>query len=121
MSEKPKRKFWQFHLSTAIATSATLGLLLLLFTIPRAEHEIRTWGLSTTWDDSLRVRGWPLQFEIDGGGPFDDLRETIWTRQNFAINLRYALLIDIAVALGCSIFTGVLVESILRRREDRKP
>ena len=46
MSDKPKRRFWQIHLSTAVVLTITLGVIL----------KLQFWNHGI---EGVKARGWP--------------------------------------------------------------
>lgn len=127
MSEKPKRKFWQFHLLTAVLmTFVMAGILWIGVSSVRehtgaavggASHEIRMIILSRgfPWTAHLE-KGWARGERSIASDEFEYERPESWQGQ-----WCYAGLIgDIAVALSVVALVAVLSEWLIRRREARK-
>ena len=96
MNDKPKRRFWQIHLSTAVLMTLVAGFCLWF--------NIET---SIDMDTDIISRGWPntAWLFIDGSSYF--------FRKGILVNAFYALSILFNVAF--------LSEYLIRRRESRKP
>ena len=116
MSDKPKREFWQFHLSTAVLTTFVIAILLWASIVrPRAfvQSEVRVYGwpaYALVLDKTLVERGGkrggfePGWYECYGGA-FCLVALIVDTIVNFGI-------------VGVWIFVTV---SLICRREAHKP
>ena len=116
MSEKTKRRWFQFHLSTALVVMLTAGVALALSLPERAYYWSAHDHLA---EESIgTVRGWPLAFHIvrmqlAGDGEVFYIPCPSWNYSN--------LFIDIASTLAALVAVAILSEAIIRRREARKP
>ena len=119
MSEtKPKPKFCQFHLSTAIALTVAAGLMMFVNYQNRllAEHE-------GSCSILIHAQGWPLPFRGDilaseGSGRSDTVvtaLEAKWASINIA-----PLFTDIMVGTSVLFLTALGCEFLIRRREARQ-
>ena len=145
-----KRRFWQFHLSTAILFMLAAGGIMWRNAIPvyeliRCDSEIAapvtiTDAMNTqayniremnwSYNQYLRIRkyGWPLQFwECRNAVYAEDWK---WLERNSSMNDsdwltdsngKLNLAFNLSVWIGCLLFTTAAFEWFLRRREGRKP
>ena len=144
MSDKPRRKFWQFHLSTAVSFVLMVGGLLYANFGPHFSNPILVGSYTDPGDYSFfryRLIGWPLfwrgEFEelpkpsditsiSDGNLPaayrFPDGRRVKYDRDMpLASEQNFAMAVNAATAVFILIVTVVSAEYIARRREGRKP
>jgi hypothetical protein len=116
MSEKPKRKFWQFHLSTALILTIAASIILLLNIRLRDTEELIDHGGGQS---SIEQHyGWPCtvyrslpNYVLARSDVFDDLKSK-WSFTGLLIN----------ATLSTSVLAIVILvsESIIRHRETRK-
>jgi len=112
---KHKRKFWQFHLSTAILLSLTVGCLiwqnvswkLLKIRIYDLKDDYELFGANAPVTEYQYGRGWPLMFQF---------RPVYFFQRWF----EPYLVCDIIIALGILFLIGLVSELLIRRREGRK-
>ena len=132
MSDKPKRRFWQIHLSTAVALMVVVAVLMLLNTAPKSP---RIWqGLLYTQqemyvDDLVVLRrfesrryGWPMlaypstrsqMLTLSDGTEFVGIvAEDRWDAGCITVNVLIGALL--------LYFTARFCEIRIRRREARK-
>jgi hypothetical protein len=129
---KSGRKFWQFHLSTAILTVLTLGTLLTLnFRLYSGSTEAKwLYGRDTgdfteiDVEDQCGLRGWPLamarqdfDYPITWDGPPDVLRNLLKNKPRVMRWYGYAVAINAAVALAVMLIMVLPSEWLIRRRE----
>jgi len=111
MSEKPRRKWFRFHLLTAVLLSLTAGGLLLfnmrLYNVGR--------GFST-------AQGWPFPW-AETLNPVDHINWTTEQQQlYFTPQLKpVGMVVDALVGLGILLTVSVASEFYTRRREAPKP
>lgn len=111
---KPIRRFWQFHLSTAIMLMFVAGVLVGLCFEPR-----RYYGLSHEHPELPNVYGWPFPF-LWGNGE-------IWLREEsrFVLwSLRLPLLgmiANVAIDVGILLAAAIVWERFIRRRSALEP
>ena len=108
MTDKPRRAWFQLHLSTAIVLMLTMGILLGL-NVPQYKASIEDIGgfVQIVRDErgTILARGWPWAFErVD---------PAIWNRR--------ALNMDGLTAFVILSFAAYASERITRRREARAP
>src|SRR5438046_2288495 len=98
MSDKPRRAWFQIHLSTAIVLMFIAGLIIRMNCIP-------------DWAHMSQVYGWPNSFyEVHYGSPIE-------TTFSFP-----TLLFDIGVAFGILILYAAYVEFVFHRAtKNQKP
>jgi hypothetical protein len=141
MSEKPKRKFWQFHLATAVFMTLLAGTFLGVNLVPYNFTFVRPSEMSG-FVHRMKAQGWPMRFHFIGpserpfhdgwvnegtmgyrpeigldGSPMtyrqpDEYYPGDWEMSNLAVNF--------IVSLGLVILCATGFEFILRRREARK-
>jgi hypothetical protein len=137
--EKPKRKFWRFHLATAIVlVFVASGLLRANMTdrMPKSDeaslagenHDLLALQFLKLYMAGIRKRyGWPLvaielvvayehevEFAVDGVPP-SIAKDTPFLRWN-----RTAVAIDSLVTVGLVLAVAFASEWLIRRREARK-
>jgi hypothetical protein len=130
MSEKPKRRFWQIHLSTVLLSMLVMGVILLLSFAPR---ESRAFTDSFKAD---RVQGWPIEAQIcivqkipyvvivnpiksfGAGYDYGRIQYHKWP-SNSAILMW--VIPDLIVAVFVASIFAFICELYIRRREGRKP
>jgi hypothetical protein len=140
-SEKPKRKFWQIHLSTAVLLTLVSGALIQINCRDRLLQLSNGSNIVKNFDDDkvlllmIGVRkqyGWPfIAVEYIHNGT-DDLTIGIACPEGLSIDLKadndlklklthapfvYDFLVGLAVLISC----GLSFEWLIRRREGRKP
>ena len=109
MSEKPKRNFWQIHLSTAIALTLTIAFLL--------HYQMEEWHEMFVYNSGEAhidrpLYGWPMnavvEYKYESG------------RIDFYYELK-GITFDLLISLIILISVTFLLEWLIRRREARKP
>jgi hypothetical protein len=115
-AEKPKRKVWQFHLSTAVLTMLISSGM--LWANLRERHEVE-WGKSYGWpNDAVWI--WSAS----------EVREFNSTAEAVESNLRidekpimfgWNLFINFGVGVGLLGMSSVSIEFLIRRREGHSP
>lgn len=110
MSEKPKRRFWQLHLSTAVLLMLVAGGLLALNT--KQSH----CRLNAEWN--AFVNGWPFvyRFELTDLAPENELESIPYLWDYEAIKT-LNLILDVVIASVILVSVGSLCEWLIRRRE----
>ena len=109
MSDKPRRAWFQIHLSTAIVLMFVAGGLLWANVVYRVDP-----SFAFAHDGArieLHVQGWPLHFDEYTIPSFR--KDTVYPILPYPINMLTALAIFGSTALVC--------EFIIRRREARAP
>jgi hypothetical protein len=109
-SDKPKRKFWQFHLSTAILVMIASGPLLWLNCSPR-----RSKIFLAHWGDPARdyyadgfITGWPAPLKaVEDDGTVDAVSPI-------------APVTNMVAGVAILLSVGFISEWLIRRREARK-
>ena len=117
MSEKPKQRFWQLHLSTL--------MLLMLIAAGLVGLNLRPYGgrIELGKGNSVEVTaaniedggliGWPTAMGYDGSTLDSPTRTVrIWSQQALAVNVLVGVLILVSVATA--------IEFLLHRRERRQ-
>ena len=105
--EKPKRKFWRFHLSTAVVLMLVAGAFIgsnFQFTIYRSPQFINLANYE---------RGWPMTIESGVGYGFTNNPSMQWHVWSLCVNASVMVAALLSVAVTC--------EWWIRRRENRKP
>ena len=103
---KARRKFWQFHLSTAVILSLTSGGMLL------ANLPMRLSPVNPGSNVVVYERGWPLNIETGGDAGRGVLSHERWILDGILTNVVFAVGMFIVIAIGS--------EMLIRRREARK-
>ena len=123
MSDKPKRRLWQIHLSTAIVLMFVAGVLIFLNISPHQAEE--NWGKMEDFVSGGQhiTYGFPRECFDDEANQMNTYftRYTnvhgfvlsIWKTNNLIIDVLFAITIFVAVTIAC--------EWLIRRREARKP
>ena len=112
MSEKPKRRVWQVHLSTAIALMFMAGGVLWINSIPdigRNPPGMLKTPIEVGSHSTYIYYGWPYWCIVKE----QESRNFYWTWDGAVPNAIVVLAVFVAVA-GC-------FEWLIRRREGRKP
>jgi hypothetical protein len=123
MSEKPKRKFWQFHLATAILSTFAAASLLFANLSPNRKP---LWPDILPADIYLHVYGWPMVAYIDyipaleHGIPIGGATSARLQTAEYGWNSHH-LIIDILCSVAILFIASCLSEWLIRRREARKP
>ena len=102
MTDKPKRKFWQFHLSTAVLMMFATGGVLLA---NHREYEFTPGSIMGERNYPKTGSGWPFNIE---SSQILDFRSAY-------------ILFNVGTGVCIVIGLGVASEYLLRRREARKP
>jgi hypothetical protein len=107
---RPRRKFWQVHLSTLLLTQIAIGLFFLLNIYPMKvpETDVRSGGRAGMF---LVYRGWPCEYRDEPRAY--STGEGLPTDKAIGVNVLVA-----AVATSLVFF---LTEGINRRRARRNP
>ena len=122
MSKNPKRPWFRFHLLTAVLMMLIAAGLLWQNSVPRhvawylpkvADHGGTERLQQEMMQDKFWIKGWPLVYSMQyvdtARGPIDDPGHAIVLLMNAGIGMAI-------------MFAGAYVsESLLRRREARKP
>ncbi|MBI3830349.1 MAG: hypothetical protein HY291_12585 [Planctomycetes bacterium] len=119
MSEPRKRRWFQIHLSTALIAMFAAATLLYLNVSESFSHEIYTWNYKEGWYTGVLVRGWPYQYEVDGGFPWDDWRGTGF--EDLGRSILISLIANVVLSLVLIIGLMFFCEFLIRRHEARKP
>ena len=141
MSEPKKRRFWQFHLSTAVLLMFCAGLILYSNTNGRLGY---VWLASPSVSLGYVNYGWPICFlsgcyeveypkgyEVSERHHSPNAGEVIGKRIRFGppfyledyypIRWQTALAIDVAFAIAILVVVARISEWLIRNREGRKP
>ena len=135
-TEKLKRRFWQFHLATAVLGTLLSGLLFALnFCLYPGSYKLSAaiYGKEATaeytkaWvEDDIGWIGWPIvmgakNYDLpdDYSGPVP--QEILSSPKRKIRWFPRAVIINVAVGIVIIITTGVVFEWLIRRREARKP
>lgn len=111
--QKPKRRFWQIHLSTVFLLNFICAVFLYIETRPVSAHVMlvdnhRSGSVAlNSWVGI--AYGWPWHYECSA--PFITFTE---------IRSYFALVADIAIILVMLLIFAVVVEFLIRRSEGRK-
>jgi hypothetical protein len=112
-----KRRWFQIHLSTAIVMMFVAGGLLWINLKEPSDEPVFEKDVNYV----IHGRGWPLPtcriVVVAGESP----RKAFLSAQRHGNEHESILLIDAAIALTIVWMTGMGLESIIRRREARKP
>ena len=118
MTNKPKRRFWQIHLSTAIVLMLLASGLLGLNVQPRNTHIEYS---SLPGRTHFVQFGWPLTLEYEL--QVHELGEHVEAQDegmSFGIKL-WAAVSNCILGVIFLLFLAMLLEYLIRRREARKP
>jgi hypothetical protein len=127
MSEKPKGKFWQFHLLTLLLTMLAIGGL---FWLNFRERVVS--GIDEDEGGNIRVtsidQGWPFRIWFRTAKlEFHDSESGKWISQWMPVagisqsgSDEFFAVIDLCIAVFGLILFVVLSEWLIRRREARK-
>lgn len=99
---KPKRRFWQIHLSTAVVTMLVAGIILWLNLTPKL--------ISRGPNGEALSFGWPLQ------AIRYDFSEKVGDYSEWMMDADKAMCIDGLVGLSCLVVAIVALEHLIRRR-----
>src|SRR5476651_1276739 len=110
MSDKPKRSFWQIHLSTAVLVMLVVGLLMYL-NAPR-------W--SPHGGTKFTEYGWPFSF-VYADNPKEEPREHRYHNEATYDDYRNgSIFLDIWFAVSIITVSIYASEWMIRRRENRE-
>ena len=124
MSDKPKRRWFRFHLLTAVVTMFAAGVVIWANSRPEEEYVLR-YGYPSPTEQRILRYGWPWtavtrygNLEAIGffgasspdSNHFDDIQ---WDK--------IGLLKDSLCIVAMSLSAGIVSEWLIRRREGRKP
>jgi hypothetical protein len=119
MSDKPKRKFWQFHLLTLVLMIMLAGTFVTL-NIPRE------WGLAgvggpteRSWNSSNTTVGWPLKV-VYFKYQITDLTRNLVLDSRIEIRNPFSLVWNTGICLFLLVLAFGFSEWLIRRREARK-
>ena len=127
MSDNPKRRFWQIHLSTAVVLMFVTGSILCLNVCCRRHlgwqyHEKAFLGANVTGvqEDYLKDPfeiGWPL-YSIRN---FVEVSPMMVKSSPVYLVSWSAIMTNLIVGLFCIFMATLTCEFLIRRREGRKP
>ena len=114
MHGKRKRHWFQIHLSTAVMMTILLGTLLLINSLERVSQEFASVAPLPAFHITVIGNGWPYIFH--------NFRQTgpVAFQPNSSIE-KFALILDMLFGAAVLAAAALLSESIIRRREGRKP
>jgi hypothetical protein len=116
-----ERKFWRFHLSTAVVLSLVVAGLLWVNLSPR---QMRPWS-DILPNHYFLVFGWPMTAYIDAtpalerGIPNPMLMEARIRKTEYGWKFLHFVL-DFSISISILILAGAFSEFLIRRREGRK-
>ena len=113
MSEK-KRRWFQFHLLTAVMLTILLGTLLLINSLERVSQEFASVAPLPAFHTTVIGNGWPYIFH--------NIRQTgpVAFQPNSSIE-KFALILDMLFGAAVLAAAAFVSECLIRRREGRKP
>jgi hypothetical protein len=122
--EKPKRKFWQFHLSTTVMSLLAVSVFMFANLHRVGIERIKFYqGLGVWENTTLKFNnlGWPLPFmryctSVQEEPSASEVMNS--TKKDFILR---SLIADIVIGVLIALVVAIACEWLARRREGRKP